>query len=331
MAKDAPVLAAATSPTQPNPPAFVILSGDLDHRGPGADNLGGAASWLTGMRTMHRDLRAPLDAGGTGFGTEFYDGLIAGPTQLPLYYVWDDHDYCVNNADTGCAARPQAIQAYDEYFVFSREPGAAPSAAQRGGVWQRLAYGKDLDVFMLDARSNRDLTTVPPTMLGATQLNWLVNGLTTSTAAIKLIVSPVPFNATTKAWDAWGYFPEERAAFLAAIQGVAGVVIVSGDIHSGGAVEFGGPGGHSELPEISTPHANMPNTWVDTWDSPREGDLQPKWSLGQPDGKPLSGISSPGYVHVQVHGRNALFTVRDAGGNVRTTADGTPLQYQTNN
>ena len=160
-----------------------------------------------------------------------------------------------------------------------------------------------------------------------------VQYVATSTAAIKLIVSPVPFNATTKTWDAWGYFTAERAAFLQAIDGIPGIVVVSGDIHSGGAVELAGQDGHvanSELPEISTPHANMPNTWIDTWDSAKKMTEPPKWSLGQADGKPLSGDGLPGYVHVHVTGRNALFTVRGADGSVRTTG-GAPLQYQTSN
>ncbi|MFO0727562.1 MAG: alkaline phosphatase D family protein [Myxococcota bacterium] len=295
-------------------PAFVLMIGDLDHRGPGAGD--DPQVWLDAMRTMRRELRDPT---ATQFGATFSQGLLerGSKPQLPLYYVWDDHDYCLNNSDQTCPARSTAFRVYGEYFLTAKNHGT-------NGVYQSFRYGKHLEIFMLDARSNRQEIGPGASMLGAEQLAWLEQGLAASTATWKLIMSPVPFNPATKTYDAWGAFPEERSALLRFIQDtpISGVVIVSGDIHSGGAVDSGA---HSGLPEISVPHANMPSDWVDTYQH------EPgTWSLGQGrNTAPLLGGNNPGFVKVDLVGPSLKISVLGADGRTKTTLDGRdPLVFQ---
>ena len=54
-------------------------------------------------------------------------------------------------------------------------------------------------------------------------------------------MSSVPFNPGTKPYDAWGGFLDERGELLQFIEdnNITGVVVMTGDIHSGGAMDDG--------------------------------------------------------------------------------------------
>lgn len=324
-------------------PDFAVLLGDLDHRGPGKDAKPRAA-----MRTMRRDMRDPA----TAIGGSFWAGLLrsdgGGKNQTPLYYVWDDHDYCENNVGRTCAAANDAFAVYREYFMPPVDNGLTGAAACQDspGVWQRVDYGSLLSIFMLDARSARD-DAAGTTMLGPCQMAWLKAGLQSSAATWKFIMSPVPFNGGTKTYDAWAAFPSERNELLTFIADAAirNVIVVSGDIHSGGAIDDGRNAG---LPEVSVPHANMPDTWVNTYcrlgPNNTVNSYPGTWLIGglqdpnigvtpvrclrttypgrragplPPPPYPLDGRSNGGFVDVRVNHDIAVITVRDATGVVR--------------
>lgn len=296
------------------------------------------------MRAMHRDTRDPA----TPIGRNFFSGLIGEPNtgrpQIPWVYAWDDHDYCANNADRSCPFRPEAMQAYGEYYVL------APDNAFKAGCegdFESLAYGSLVQLFFLDARSQRSNgnPTGKAAMLGACQHNWLVDGLHRSTATWKIVMSPTPLNPTTKVWDSWGYYPAERDSLLAAIADVPNLVFVSGDIHSGGAID---EGEHSGRPEVATPHANMPSILVNTFCRDQHHTLVSRpgsWTVGSNldpivDIKPmdclgkdfrddypvdrwfapiypLDGRDKPGYTWISATPGSLMISVRDAAGNVR--------------
>jgi alkaline phosphatase D len=274
----APVFASAMSEN----PEFVAMIGDFTHSDP-ARNETDDATVLSKMRNMRRNTRGPLSVIGQEFKSAFvttYPNL-----QRPVYNVWDDHDYCVNNSDETCPFRSQAVQVFREYF-----PLAPAVPATRQGVWQYYRIGAIVDVMMLDARSNRDPVSLPDnsvkSMLGAQQKSWLKTRLLSSVTPWKIILSPVPFNPGTKPRDAWGAYNTERQEILdfIAVNNIKNVVVISGDIHSGGAVDFGE---NSGLPEVSTPGANM-GTFADTFYN-----YPGNWSIGI-----ASGYNNPGYVVV---------------------------------
>jgi len=315
-------------------PDFGILLGDLDHRGPGNpdgddDPSNDEAHYLREMRTMRRELRDASTGFGSAFiGTPTAPGFIVNPRhQIPMYYAWDDHDYCTNNADYLCPARAQAFQVLQEYFVPGRDADFSPS----GGSYQRIKYGKDAEIFVLDARAWRNHPA--GSMLGNAQKQWLKSQLRAAQDAdvkMKFVLSTVPFNKTTKDWDAWALFPAERQELVDFIrtEGITGVTIISGDIHSGGAFD---DGTHSDLPEMSSPQANM-GDFVNTF-LRKDPDLRPAhWTHGETDnGWPNDGTDNPGYVRVDVDGptRTATVTVRDLQGNVRIANCGHRLTYTT--
>jgi phosphodiesterase/alkaline phosphatase D-like protein len=62
---------------------------------------------------------------------------------------------------------------------------------------------------------------------------------------------------SAKIWSRWS----GRLVDATQEAGLHNVVFISGDIHSGGAID---DGTHSGVPEVSVPHANMPSTTVNT-------------------------------------------------------------------
>jgi alkaline phosphatase D len=343
-------------------PDLLAVIGDLDHRNPASGSKtgyyppGDAPQVLADMRAMHRDTRDFA----TAIGNDFATGLIGlpdtGQLQIPLYYGWDDHDFCTNNADDTCPFSPLSVQAYREYYLWQADNGIdGTNGCALPSTFQRIDYGRVASVFILDARSARN--SAPKSMLGTCQYNWLTKGLASSKATWKIVLTPVPFNPTVKTWDAWGAFPKERSTFVSYIQkkGIKNLVFLSGDIHSGGAVD---DGTHSTWPELAVPHANMPDDWINTFcttfNQKASARSEPGlWTIGtlvEPDfdatpptcmGVPIapgtslvyptpgvyatSGKGAAGYVRIDASTSSLTATVIGADGNTRagTLADGT--------
>lgn len=219
-------------------PDFVILGGDFDHSNP----------------------QTPAEKGQMFKG--LYDPALM-PTlvtnilgRYPVAHFWDDHDYGSPNGSKEYAFRTLSLQVLSEYFpVYPMSPN---------GDWQRFSYAS-ADFFILDSRSQRDPDGKPdgPTHsmldgnnLGALgQLYWLQQGLLTSTARWKFILTPVVFNPTLTKIDSWYGFQYERTKLVNFItqNNIRGVVIISGDLHAG-AIDNGT---NSSFPEMLVPAANL--------------------------------------------------------------------------
>jgi PhoD-like phosphatase len=147
-----------------------------------------------------------------------------------MWAIYDDHE--VRNDWDGRtrveepARYAAAVQVWDEFF---------PQRAAVGEIrYRRWRWGAHLECFLLDTRrfrsANDAVDSASKTMLGAEQLRWLIDGVTTSTATFKLVLTSVPLDYGTGD-DHWGSFRTERDAMLAALVGTPGVVFVSGDQH----------------------------------------------------------------------------------------------------
>jgi alkaline phosphatase D len=233
-------------------PSFVLQIGDFDHRNPQA---------LKEMRKMHREVRG----GGTKSvaGRDFARYLAP---RLPLFHVWDDHDYGADNGNKTFFARAAAIRAFKEYYP---TPDLANPTA---GIWHKFSYGQ-ADFFMLDDRSQRDPDSDPDgpdkSLLDGDKIpdgqkDWLKNSLLNSTALWKFVVSGVCFNPTCKPGEGWGAFNSEREELLDFIKqnGIQGVIVISGDLHSGGGIDDGTNAG---VPEITVPPTNLKVGPPDPW------------------------------------------------------------------
>ncbi len=227
-------------------PAFVVQIGDLDHRDPGAMEKVEIENW----RQMHRDQLKNYQAG------QILDAHLL--CCHPFFHTWDDHDYGVNNAGMAMPGKDMAKQAFFEYFPL---PPDLPNP--EAGIWYAFRWAQ-AEVFMLDVRSQRDTGPMDPeerSMLAAAtiendQKTWLKTRLLESEAAWKFIVSPSCWNPDSKRTDSWNVYPAEREELLAFMRDnhITGVVVLTGDIHSGGAID---DGSHSGIPELSVPTSNI--------------------------------------------------------------------------
>jgi alkaline phosphatase D len=129
--------------------------------------------------------------------------LRAFNAEVPTFAQWDDHEVTndwypgmplrVGESDiTALAAR--GCRAFHE-FLPTRQ-----SAAERGRIYRKIAYGPLLDVFILDMRSYRgpngerkqETYTEAAHFLGPEQVAWLKRELAASRATWKVIAADLP-------------------------------------------------------------------------------------------------------------------------------------------
>jgi alkaline phosphatase D len=273
-------------------PAFVLQIGDFDHRNP---------KTLEAMREMHREVRGGLVTTASGNDFSNYIG-----SRFPLFHIWDDHDYGKNNGDKKFYAKALALRAFKEYYP-------TPDLANpNAGIWHKFSYGQ-ADFFMIDVRSQRDPNSDPDGQdkslldgdrISSGQKEWLKEGLLNSPALWKFIISGVAFNPTCKPLDSWGAFNTERNEILDLIRenSIQGVIVISGDLHSGGGIDNGKNAG---VPEITVPATNMtgynPTGPVGVWSN---GVFRPK-AGGDGDGYALiTVLTNPDRVILKAKGVN---------------------------
>ncbi len=161
-----------------------------------------------------------------------YRSLIS---HVPVYSIWDDHDAGIDDIWMGPYVdmpewKVPMVKHYQQNWV---NPGYGTH--EWPGCWYSFQRG-EIEFFMLDGRTYR---TCPfgaePTMLGPVQKKWFLEGLSASTAKVKVLVSPVPWNFKAKpgSHDTWAGFEVERAEIFEMIrdEGIEGVVLMSADRH----------------------------------------------------------------------------------------------------
>ena len=153
-------------------------------------------------------------------------GQAALYRQVPIGYVWDDHDYGPNDADGSSPSRRPARLAYRQVVPHHPLPGPGDEP-----IYQAFTIGR-VRFVMTDNRSERS----PTSMLGPTQERWLVDELTTSSRTHALVVwaNPVPWvGAADPTSDSWAGYAEERGRIADALAtaGVHNMVMLSGDAH----------------------------------------------------------------------------------------------------
>lgn len=219
-------------------PHFFLLVGDTTYadvvcagpeEAPGADFV---ATTLEGYRARHRHTREdPAVA-----------GFLAGTV---VYAIWDDHEVRNDFAGSVEPLMPVGRAAFLDYWPI------VPPAEEPGRLYRRFRWGRLLEVFILDTRQYRSPNHQPDgpgkTMLGRRQRDWLIAGVTTSTATWKVVVSSMPLAVPKGApRDGWSSaaadgtpgghptgFATERDAILGALRdrGVRNLVVVAADVH----------------------------------------------------------------------------------------------------
>ena len=150
--------------------------------------------------------------------------------RTPLYGIWDDHDFGVNDSDGTQPGKEDALRTFNEFFA---NPGAGE--ADNPGVYFRFTRG-DVDFFLLDDRYHRSPDKAPDdgtkTQLGAQQLAWLKRELLASKATLKVIGAGGEWQSDSSE-DSWkSYAREETDLFdFLAEHEIKNVLLLSGDRH----------------------------------------------------------------------------------------------------
>ncbi len=186
--------------------------------------------------------------------------------RVPVYVQWDDHEV-INDfgspwaswpKDTGREGYPNLVRAGRD-ALFAWNPMTRHSEEPHR-VYRSFRWGRDVELFLLDARSYRSLNDLAErpdhakTMLGRPQLDWLLEGLRRSEATWKIVSSDVPLSVPTGSqadlygrdgfadgnhpWEPAGYaartgFETELAEMLTGLDAgdVDNVVFVVTDVH----------------------------------------------------------------------------------------------------
>lgn len=187
--------------------------------------------------------------------------LQAAHGQLPFVCIWDDHEIA-NDAWRGGAQNhtepsaagpgegPYEVRSAAAKRVFSEW---MPVRDQPDGrIFRSFSFGDLIDLIVLDTRHwDRDrqdpsadaLADPQRTMLGVEQESWLGERLASSRAdwrfiGQQVVFGPILVGGAVLNPDQWDGYPAARQRVFDAIEGVDGVVVLSGDLHSSGAAEL---------------------------------------------------------------------------------------------
>ena len=168
-----------------------------------------------------------------------FESVLASPAQSQLYrnvpiaYMWDDHDFGPNNSDSTAPGRVAARLTYQEYVPhYPLEAGSGDVA-----IYQRFDVGR-VRFLVCDSRSARSPWTatdnVQKTMLGQSQKDWFKDQLLRARDSVALIVwvNTLPWIVTTGD-DGWYLYTNERrelADFIRDNQ-IHNLCQISGDAH----------------------------------------------------------------------------------------------------
>jgi alkaline phosphatase D len=143
--------------------------------------------------------------------------------EVPMAYVWDDHDFCGNDSEGNSPGRAAARAVYQEYVPHY------PLAAGSGDVpiYQAFTVGR-VRFILSDLRSERTSHDI----MSDSQKQWLYSQMLDAQNNNQLIawVSAVPFIGQTD--DSWGGYANDRrdlGDFLRS--NIINMFILSGDAH----------------------------------------------------------------------------------------------------
>jgi phosphodiesterase/alkaline phosphatase D-like protein len=155
----------------------------------------------------------------------------------PAVHIWDDHEVANNYTDNRPA--PSAAQRAAAYRAAFEWLPRMVFPTERYRIFKRIPIGRTVDLFLLDERQYRTVDDAgnPVRILGERQIQWLIDGLKSSSAKWKIIanqvqIAPLDFGSG-ESQDSWGGYPESRARLLGEIEGagIPNVVFITGDSH----------------------------------------------------------------------------------------------------
>jgi phosphodiesterase/alkaline phosphatase D-like protein len=152
---------------------------------------------------------------------------------MPIYYMYDDHDYGPNDADGTSPGRQAAIASFIEACP---HPPLRGSPTGVSGLYYTFEVGRCYFI-VTDLRSMRspDANTddASKTMMGSTQKQWFKDEMMFAKSRYPVIfwVSTINWNDTST--DSWFVFNTEKTELANFFRdsGISGVIMLQGDNH----------------------------------------------------------------------------------------------------
>lgn len=194
--------------------------------------------------------------------------------RFPMMVTWDDHDYGLNDAGGRFPFKRWAEEMFTTFWGSSAEVRARP------GVYESQIIGppgRRVQIIMLDTRYFRSdfkrmewsreraplgvyLPNDDPgaTVLGDDQWRWLDQELA-KPADLRVVVSSTQVLTEAHNFEAWYNFPLERARLLTMLERrkPSGLIILTGDRHSGAIYKDRSPGGLQDIWEFTSSSLNL--------------------------------------------------------------------------
>ncbi|MEE2918869.1 MAG: alkaline phosphatase D family protein [Bacteroidota bacterium] len=150
----------------------------------------------------------------------------------PNYAIWDDHDFGPNDSDGSWVHADWSREAFQTFW--SNPSYGLPEATRCISTAFRFV---DMEFFLLDNRTyrvNHHNKTNEPTVLGQTQIDWLIQALQKSRAPFKFVCVGGQVLNEAAVYENVSQFPGEREQILSRIEAedIRGVVFLSGDRHT---------------------------------------------------------------------------------------------------
>ncbi len=199
--------------------------------------------FLWGGDNVYADTEVPevlVDAYAVQNSNEGYQKLL---NSVPVYGVWDDHDYGQNDGGKDYDIKEESQQYFLDFMGFAKND----PRRYREGIYnsEMLETPKgSIKVIMLDTRyfrdnllrnndANRRYEPSSGTMLGEQQWSWLQNELETSNAQFNIILSSIQILSDEHGFETWGNFPSEAQKLkdLIVTSEAKNIILLSGDRH----------------------------------------------------------------------------------------------------
>jgi len=174
---------------------------------------------------------------------------------VPIYAVWDDHDYGWNDIGKYYPFKEESKEIFLDFFD---EPMSSSRRVHEGIYHSFIQnYGDHkLQIILLDGRTFRDdlkpyngefdhegrysyyrkdyapHTDQSPTLLGEEQWDWLEKEFKKK-ADVRIVCTGTQFGIEWNGYEAWANFPHEQKKMINLIKSTKanGVIFISGDVH----------------------------------------------------------------------------------------------------
>ncbi len=196
-------------------PLFFLHMGDLHYKNIGVNDLASFRSGYT--ETLALSKQANLFR------------------NIPIVYMWDDHDYGPNDSDSTAPGKEASRLTYQEFTPHYPLPAGSGNVP----IYHAFSVGR-VRFIVSDLRSERDTVSKPDdankTMMGSAQKAWFKNELLDAKnvykAPVIFWVSTMPY-LTSSGADDWSHFQTERTEIANFIKdnAISGMHILSGDAH----------------------------------------------------------------------------------------------------